>query len=403
MAPTGIAAQNIEGRTIDSEIFSKSCIKESNLIRTKLKKALENMEKTPNNVLEFIFECLDYKSYCIEYDYIVLVDEAFMIDCVTLCKLLFFFQKSKIIFFGDPYQLPPVMNLTGYCLSDFFECCNIKHYELFNIVRTENEFLKSLYIFLRNSIKEKTSFSSLNKNEKDKFKYFSHINDDSRFLKIEGYKSFVCISNAECNEINNSILKKMPTPIRKFVVRVTSGECSFLSKIIKENVFNSEFRFYPILETKIGAKIMFTKNSHDYKNGTLGIIKDIVDEDSIIAEIDGIDYTIFKQEFRCEKYNFTYYQFAFINAYALTFHKMQGLTITHPLMVQSNCKIDMRKIYVFFSRVKNPEQVYFNNEFSQLFFSGCFKKFEDGDVKLEGFDDFLKCYFRKLYDEGTLE
>jgi ATP-dependent exoDNAse (exonuclease V) alpha subunit len=125
--------------------------------------------------------------------------------------------------------------------------------------------------------------------------------------------------------------------------------------------------FYKLL-LKVGAQVMFIRNSDDYVNGTLGIIK-YLDNDTVEVELengdiievepstwDNIEY---KYDSKLKQITGetigTFTQFPLRLAWAITIHKSQGLTFNNLNLNLGFGAFDTGQTYVALSRCTTLE------------------------------------------------
>ena len=251
VAPTGVAAINVGGQTIHSVFRLNPHI-------------LEYDEQSP----------LPYKqASLLKYAGCIAVDEVSMVrpDLMTLVdrRLREATKKDKpfggkqMLFFGDPWQLPPVLEsntLSGYLVKKFggchfFHCSSLREHgvklaELRHIYRQTDQG----FITLLNSIREDT----------DLYKTLPELNtrvNDS--IKHEESKAmFLTTTNKDAEQTNNQRLHNLPGTARKFTCTITG-------------TFNdSHLPADKVLHLKAGARVMMLKNGEEYVNGSLGTVTD---------------------------------------------------------------------------------------------------------------------------------
>lgn len=325
LAPTGIAAMNIQGATIHSAFGY------NNLNNLSLEDINENNIKLKSEKIQVLKQ--------VE---VIIIDEISMVRSDTLekmNKILQVFNHSdelfggkQIILFGDLFQLPPIANSE-----------EVKY--------LQNTF-GGIYFFNSNAfIKGKFKFVELtiNHRQKDDTAYFEVLNrirlgqvlpDDLNLLNTRFCKNqdeirrvirlFPTKSDAE--QVNKKELAKIP-----------GKEYVYQSKLIS-NVSNMTINIdkaFPVTEAlklKLGALVMMVANDVDKKwvNGTLGIVSALGD-DLIKVTIDGFEHEIhpamFTQEEAIYKEGKISYeticevwQYPVVLAYAITIHKSQGMT-----------------------------------------------------------------------------
>lgn len=224
MAPTGRAAKILRdktgfGQTIHREIYN---FEELEIIQDK--------ENTDDHSFHYYFPIRKLENQ----GNVFIVDEASMISSresnnelytfgtnILLNDLLTFskipFANNKIIFVGDPAQLPPVGdNESKALMPEYFEQLNIKTQtaKLQQVVRQQEN------LILSNAIKIRKTLETTVRNE------FSFDYDDTNFIKIQsenlaqlfsekyplpelGQGVIIAYSNAQCLQYNNSIREKI--------------------------------------------------------------------------------------------------------------------------------------------------------------------------------------------------
>ena len=273
------------------------------------------------------------------------------------------FGGKQIIFVGDAYQLPPIVE------SDDL------HKKIFT------EIYKSEYFF------DSPSFNSLNP-ERLEFTVV-HRQNDMKFIsslnKIRDYS----ISKLEIEQINQKcVLKNLDQD--NSAIKLTANR--FISR--EENrkrldlLQNDEFTFkaevqgefredrYPapaILKLKRNAQIMFVKNDckgvvRRWVNGTIGKVN-FITEDIIEVELkNGEIHQIEKEEWESRKYSWKketksvgsevigmFRQFPIKLAWAITIHKSQGLTFDKVRIDLGSGAFAPGQLYTSLSRCKSFE------------------------------------------------
>lgn len=334
VAPTGVAANNIEGATIHSTFalspFGVLTFEKCNFLKSSKRDVLKKTN-------------------------VIFVDEVSMmrpdiLDAInwTLIKNgIRSLSEFQIIFIGDMKQLKIVAddNMISMLLKEYdgitfmhakvFQELNTEIIELDEILRqSDNEFIEAL-----NEVREGR-----------KSPYFRRFSN----LKKEGI--VLAPHNATVNKYNKEGLDSIDGKLYTFTASLDGK--------IKETDFNVDLE----IKVKDGCKIMYLANSKNNNlfNGTLGIFR--TDGHRFFIEIDGEKFAIEKKIFTKKEYVLSKQsnrlelmdigsitQYPFKLAYALSIHKSQGLTF-------DQCSIDLTlpcfaegQLYVALSRVKTPE------------------------------------------------
>lgn len=373
-APTGIAAINIDGHTVDRLLGGYRHVRES-------RQVLGDYGKTPmkddqrTNVLyafDTIKEMIDERPQQFSC---LIVDEAYMVNFVNLVYLLTSLPPcGRIFFFGDPYQFPPVASLR-FTLHHLSIAKKWQVYEMNCIVRTQDVPFQKYQLWLRECVKNKTNFSNLNASSLEFLEYFSTKNNIAVFSQLPDPKTYVCSTNGGCSMRNKKYLDSLPGELYTFPM---SCNDPVFQKTQEKVDFNSTYRFCPVLKIKLGATVICTRNMlndpeinySQYVNGTIGIVKS-VNENQIVITDGSKEYLVYRITFRLLKET-RVSQFPLVLGKSVTAHRLQGMTIRHPLCIENVKTINMVALYVITSRVTSPNLLYFASPFSK--FSKLFKK-----------------------------
>ncbi|RLC46285.1 MAG: ATPase, partial [Candidatus Cloacimonadota bacterium] len=135
--------------------------------------------------------------------------------------------------------------------------------------------------------------------------------------------------------------------------------------------YMSDARIEKELELKIGAPVLFTRNSWNYFNGERGVV---VNQDSSYVYVQKSDGKVIKLEAvsqsksiwkektvdgkkeMIEENVFTIYQYPIKLAFAITIHKSQGMSI-EDLIIETNEIFAPSQFYVALSRSSNPKRL----------------------------------------------
>jgi len=268
------------------------------------------------------------------------------------------FGGKQVIFFGDPYQLPPIIpqgeDLESYFKSYykseyFFDAkvyvpANIKCFELSNIFRQQDEDFISVLNKIRNGSYKDEDLSFINRMV-DEYDF----NDEK--LILTPYKN-------KAAAINQIGLKSLETKEVEF-------KATLKGKIKAQNVPVEE-----LLKLKEGAKVMFVKNNRPYwVNGSVGIVQEI--DDKVLTIKKGWkNYDLQPTEWEEYKFKYnresgvlekslvgTFSQMPLILAWAITIHKGQGTTLDSVHIDLDRGSFDFGQTYVALSRTRQLSDI----------------------------------------------
>jgi ATP-dependent exoDNAse (exonuclease V) alpha subunit len=240
------------------------------------------------------------------------------------------FGGKQMIFFGDPYQLPPVVPeskevsryFSEYYKSPYFFDSLVYDQSNFKVIELQKVFRQEDAVFI---------------NTLNKIRNCSYTDNDLSFInervmdicKRSDLKTILTPYKAKAAFINNSELEAID---RKELVFHASIE----GKIKASNVPAQE-----ILKLKKGAQVMFVKNNgQDWVNGDLGKVAGF-ENDNVIVKKNGKNYTVEKETWKDYCYQIDpktnkiskgvigrFTQIPLILAWAITIHKGQGTTLS---------------------------------------------------------------------------
>ena len=350
LAPTGVAAINVNGQTIHS------------FFRFKIDVTLAKVKKAFGEV----YEKLD----AIVIDEISMV-RADLLDCVDKFMRLNGRAKNKpfggaqMIFIGDLYQLPPVVTgderaiFASHYDSPYFFSAKVftedkgapfqmEMVELDKIYRQKDGAFIDILNSIRNNSIDADQLAVLNK----RFDPHFEPSDGNFFI-------YLCTTNKTASEINSRELAKLRGERRQYRGAI-SGK--FDDKYLPTDVD---------LAVKVGAQIMMLNNDEQgrWVNGTIARVigferHEVLPEDIIMAELaDGQKVEIGRH--RWDIYNFHYNksarridsetvgsfdQYPFRLAWAVTIHKGQGKTFERVILDIGNGTFSPGQLYVALSR-----------------------------------------------------
>lgn len=345
LAPTGVAALNVQGQTIHSFFkFPAKPLHRTEIKRLRYRKLYEKVE-------------------------VIIIDEISMVRADLLENIDVFLRLNRndntpfggvqMVFFGDLFQLPPVVATEQERMlfqTDFdspyffsahvFDDFEMEMMELQQIYRQDNRHFIRLLESVRMNTIDYDDLEDLNER---------HLPD------FEADTSYITLSarNATVNRINQKELDSLDTEPYNYVGK-TEGQF--------------DPRLYPtdlILTLREGAQVMFVKNDSESKfvNGTLGkivelsgtVIKVLVEErgKSEIIKVEKMDWEL--QRYKVNEMDdskietevvgkFTQYPIRL--AWAITIHKSQGKTFENMIIDLGRGAFEFGQTYVALSRCR---------------------------------------------------
>jgi len=348
LAPTGVAAVNVEGQTIHSFFHFKPNVTPASIKR---KKKTEKEKQTIYNKLTTIV-----------IDEVSMV-RADLLDCIE--KFLRLngpddkqpFGGVQMVFIGDLYQLPPVVTSaerdifkthypTPYFFSaKVFDQLKVEYVELEKVYRQKDDEFVRLLNTIRNRSLTDDDLAQFNKRCDPQFE----AQADTFYISLTS-------TNDLADTINEKRLSELPGRIWKAAGQI-------------EGDFGKEYLPTAVeLKLKKGAQIMLLNNDSfgQWINGTIGKIRKFEQDDNgeevIVAELDNGDtarispyvwkiYRFFlkKDELHSEEVG-SFRQYPVRLAFAVTIHKSQGKTFENVVIDVGRGTFAHGQMYVALSR-----------------------------------------------------
>jgi len=362
VAPTGVAAMNAKGTTINSFFqLPPGSFFPGDISLENLQSGILSIQSMVSD-LSYTREKLNLFN---ELELLV-IDEVSMVRCDLLDvidailrsvrKNTIPFGGVQLLLIGDLYQLPPVTKREDWAFLSkaypspyFFDALVIRRNPLLQIElttvfrQTEPEFINILNDIRNNQISE-SSLELLNKRFEPQFKSTEDLNP-----------IIITSHNAEANTINKEKLEELE-----------GNEYTF------EGEISGEFRDLGLqaeqtLKLKEGAQIMFIKNdtgdNRKYYNGKIGKVKSIKDGEIYISFPQEDDLLLEKTSWQSFEYKADpeqdiiqqqvgeFSQYPIKLAWAVTIHKSQGLTFDNAI-IDAGKSFVAGQVYVALSRVR---------------------------------------------------
>lgn len=345
VAPTGVAALNAGGQTIHS-FFS---LRNEPYIPSVERNMLSNKIDI-NNFVRSKVKNLDT----------IIIDEVSMVRPDLLDEVADILRQSKrskepfggvrLIMFGDLSQLPPVVTdddfVDKYYESRFFFSSKALRASGYSVITFNKVFRQ----------KDPRMISVLEDIRR------GNISDDTREILESRVKSpdnmdntvFICSTNKEVADINNSNLSKLDGRVFRFEASIEGDR--------PQAPCDDE------LLVKIGAKVLITRNGAGYVNGSVGVITDIDDDVIYVKLSDGTEVDISRERWEKIRYKQvdgemekivcgSIYQFPIRLGYAITSHKSQGMTLDSVYLDMGRA-FEAGQVYTAMSRCKSLDGLY---------------------------------------------
>lgn len=362
LAPTGVSALRINGQTIHSFFQLPPTLFDKHDVLKLSNKRLEVFEKVQTIVIDEISmvraDIMDGIDYSLRLNRNI--DEPF--------------GGVQMIFIGDLYQLPPVVEKD---LGPYFYNQHDKYgspwFFSSEVIRHKDKFYKLMKFI---------ELTRIFRQDQEKQYHFITILNDLRINNIDNEKLdmlntrfkigqkpdpseirlTICTKNNYANYVNNRKLNELKTQEYTYEAIATG---TFMKKKNRDN-----YPTEPHLTLKEGAQIMMVKNDTNgrWVNGTLGLIHKLTDKTISVNINDGI-YDVKKEQWSEIKYVYnpktkeitgeivgTFIQYPISLAWAFTIHKSQGQTF-EKVSIMAQGAWEHGQVYVAVSRCKTMEGI----------------------------------------------
>lgn len=276
------------------------------------------------------------------------------------------FGGIQIIFFGDLFQLPPIVTdeaeaqffATIYQSPWFFDAHVLQSHphkliELTKVYRQKDDGFIALLDAIRTGNFDGSHIQKINQ----RFNLLQPSNENAPNITLTS-------TNKIAYQINEAELNKLPCP-----------EFTYTS-VIEGDFPMKAFPTNTVLHLKQGAQVMFVKNdaNHRWVNGTIGKVNRL-DNESICVEVtyedNSLIYNVPKEKWEILRYKFDFVgrkletevigaftQYPLRLAWAVTIHKSQGLTFDKIIIDLGDGAFAHGQTYVALSRCTSLEGIF---------------------------------------------
>lgn len=349
LAPTGIAALNIEGQTIHSFFgFPPRPLKKEEIRVRRNRKMFQALQA-------------------------IVIDEVSMVRADMMEQIDFFLRVNtgnpapfggiQMIFFGDLFQLPPVIASNEeralfhqhYESPYFFSAqvfqsgeLPIHMIELRQVYRQENRRFIRLLDAIRLRRIDEEEFNELNE------RYQEELEDEDFYVILSA-------RNAEVDAINEQKLAELHTETFSYIAKVTGTVTTLPAETP--------------LHLKVGAQVMFLKNDPKkrYVNGSVGQVHALTEDSIKVAllqpngtigyiDVEPFEWEVIRHnlndnlEIETQKIG-TFSQYPLRLAWAMTIHKSQGKTFDRVIIDMGKGAFEFGQTYVALSRCRTLEGI----------------------------------------------
>lgn len=342
-APTGIAALNVDGKTLHS-----MCV-------------LPPAWILPEDIK-------DYKPSIARGAKLLIIDEISMVNANLLDGVSDFFKKNRnrdapfgglpVVLVGDLFQLPPVVNSNvrdlfarNYKTSKFHGAnaiANCPYYaiELKKAFRQVDQGFVDLLARIREGVDLNNSLRQLNS--------ACQVTQDPPDGAV-----WLSPRNVEVDRRNAAMLARLPDPSVTY------------EGVLTGKYKNDRLPSPMVVELRVGAQVMFTKNGNKWVNGSIGTVqKTLPDkvhvrllEDGEVVEVAPAVWEQYDYQFNpltggIERFIAgTYSQIPLVLAWSVTIHKSQGKTLDRVHIDLGAGAFETGQTYVALSRCRSLERL----------------------------------------------
>ncbi len=358
VAPTGVAALNVQGQTIHS-LFQ---------LPPGPQPRAKRIAGAAKDVVEKMDVLVIDEVSMVRADLLDAIDDSLRLNTGRAGVP---FGGKTLVLVGDMHQLPPV--IAGPEEKRLFE-----------------ESYESPYFFSARTLRELplvtvTLTRSFRQADAHFIEMLDHIRTGSELEQTVAQLN-QAVNEEMVTEETRLVLTSVNARARQFneqqLAQLSGESWSFDADVNGDWLDNESQLPSPTkLKLKVDAQVMFTKNGTDWVNGSLGRVVHL-EEEVIEIELLGdeqLGQSVFVERESWERYRYqwddkrrrvdtevigTYTQFPFILAWAVTVHKAQGLTLEHVRIDLGRGMFAPGQAYVALSRCRTLDGISFNRPLS---------------------------------------
>ena len=176
----------------------------------------------------------------------------------------------------------------------------------------------------------------------------------------------ICATREECNKINNQCLEKITGPVCEYDADDSDNHGNGLRAADYQRIQQHCEQLPDKLQLKVGARVILRRNMDidaGWVNGTLAIVTALYQNCVVIQKMSNSSQRIpvprFRQriEINGASYSILHHQFPLQLAYAVTVHRIQGLTVQKTIVCLNSKFFASGQAYVALSRVRRLDDM----------------------------------------------
>ena len=348
LAPTGVAAMNVKGQTIHSFFGLSYGVQGPNNYGSIDKDRIELLNKIDT----------------------IIIDEVSMVRCDMVDVMDRMLRRHRndphpfggvqVVFVGDLFQLPPVINMTDKALlRKFYKSTGYYFYDsnvLSNVKLPKIEFTK---VYRQNDpafIELLDRFRVGAVQQSDIAKLNTRVVDEDLIGIDDSFRITLTTRRDDAALINDNRLAEIAAPSFTYMATY-SGDCSKCKDAAEEE-----------LVLKVGAQVMFIRNikKNGCVNGTIGVVSELAEDVVKVRLENGMECEVETEVWEAFEYQYNeaakvvekkvigkMTQYPLRLAWAITIHKSQSLTFDKVAINFGKGAFTYGQTYVALSRARS--------------------------------------------------